>query len=174
MSRMPSLLIGRSFCAAASRTGRLGSRHFSSVGEVGRATRTWTSADVAAFAELTHDSNPLHSNEDFTAAARFGKPVVHGMLYASMFSAIVGQSCPGAVYVSQSLNFRKPVYIGDTVTAEIEVQRVAGGGRLLDFATRCSNQEAELVLEGAARVLLPRRIHPAETSTDLTEDSRYR
>ena len=128
------------------------------MGEVGRATRTWTSADVAAFAELTHDSNPLHSNEDFTAAARFGKPVVHGMLYASMFSAIVGQSCPGAVYVSQSLNFRKPVYIGDTVTAEIEVQRVAGGGRLLDFATRCSNQEAELVLEGAARVLLPRRI----------------
>ncbi len=132
-------------------------RHFSSVGEVGCATRTWTAADVAAFAELTHDTNPLHSDDDFTAKARFGKPVVHGMLYASMFGAIVGRRCPGAVYLSQTLRFRKPVYVGDTLTAEIEVQRVAGGGRLLDFATRCSNQEAEVVLEGTARVLMAQR-----------------
>ena len=79
------------------------------------------------------------------------------MLYASMFSAIIGRRSPGAVYLSQSLAFRKPVLVGDTVTAEVEVQRVARAGRVLDFATRILNQRGDLVLSGEARVLLPAR-----------------
>eukprot|EP00966_Prymnesium_polylepis_P037858 878326-Prymnesium_polylepis.1 len=73
-----------------------------------------------------------------------------------MFSAIVGQRYPGAVYVSQSLRFRKPVLLGDTVTAEIQVREVGAGGRVLDFDTRCVNQDGELVLSGDARVLMPK------------------
>jgi acyl dehydratase len=127
------------------------------VGDVGRATRTFSEADVAAFAQLTHDDNPIHDDAAFAAAGRFGQPVVHGMLYASMFGAIVGHRCPGAVYLSQTLQFRKPVHLGDTLTAEIEVSRVGGGGRLLDFLTRCTNQSTgELVLDGEARVMMPR------------------
>lgn len=133
-------------------------RHFfSQVGEVGRAERTYTRADVEAFTALTHDDNPLHADDDFSSETRFGRPVVHGMLYATLFGAIVGQRCPGAVYLSQTLDFRKPVFLGDTLTAEIEVRSISAAGRLLEFATRCANQDAELVLDGTARVLLPRR-----------------
>lgn len=125
-------------------------------GDVCRATRTFTEGDVAAFAALSHDSNPLHADASFAEGGRFGQPVVHGMLYASMFSAVIGQRSPGAVYVSQTLQFRKPVHLGDTLTAEVEVRRVGGAGRLLDFATRCTNQREELVLDGEARCLMPR------------------
>ena len=62
---------------------------------------------------------------------------------------------PGAVYLSQSLAFRRPVHLGDAVTAEVSVERVGRAGRLLDFATRCTNEQGELVLDGSARCLLP-------------------
>ena len=101
-------------------------------------TRTWTSADVAAFAELTHDSNPLHSNEDFTATARFGRPVVHGMLYASMFGAIVGVRFPGAVYLSQTLEFKKPVFLGESVTATLVLRRSSRASPRLHKSTHPS------------------------------------
>ena len=126
------------------------------VGDKAHATRTFTEADVLQFASLTHDSNPLHADQDFADGTRFGSRVVHGMLYGSMFGAIVGQRFPGAVYVSQSLRFRKPVMLGDSVTAEIEVSEVGAGGRVLNFDTRCLNQRGELVLEGEARVLMPK------------------
>ena len=127
------------------------------VGDVGREVRTFTEKDVAAFVQLTRDNNPLHDDEGFAASQRFGGRVVHGMLYASMFSALIGQRSPGAVYVSQTLNFRRPVHLGDTVTAEVEVERVGRAGRVMDFATRCFNQRSELVLSGEARVLMPAR-----------------
>ena len=128
---------------------------FRSVGDVGHMTRIFTRDDVAAFAKLTGDDNPLHDNESFAASHRFGGTVVHGMLYASMFGAIIGQRAPGAVYLSQSLAFRRPVHLGDAVTAEVSVERVGRAGRLLDFATRCTNEQGELVLDGSARCLLP-------------------
>ena len=127
------------------------------VGDVGRLTRTFTSADVSAFASLTQDDNPLHDNEEFAGTTRFGGAVVHGMLYASMFGAIIGQRTPGAIYLAQTLNFRKPVHVGDTVTAEVEVESVGRGARLLEFQTRCINHRSEVVLEGAAKVLMPSR-----------------
>ena len=132
-------------------------RLFNRAGDVARATRTYTAEDIATFTTLTHDDNPIHADEAFSSGGRFGQPVVHGMLYATMFGAIVGHRCPGAVYLSQTLNFRSPVYVGDSLTAEIEVKRVAGSGRLLEFDTRCSNQEAKLVLDGEAKVLMPRK-----------------
>ena len=127
------------------------------VGDSYSAVRSYSEADVRAFAALTHDDNPMHCNDDFAASGRFGAPVVHGMLYGSMFSAIVGQRFPGAVYVSQSLEFRTPVFLWDTVTATVTVQRTAAAGTVLDMSTRCANQHGDDVLTGEARVLLPRR-----------------
>ena len=66
-------------------------RLFSRVGDVAHAVRTYTQEDVAAFARLTHDDNPIHGDDDFASSARYGRPIVHGMLYATMFGAIVGQ-----------------------------------------------------------------------------------
>ena len=158
---MSALLLARAVGRLASVTSRsCASSSLSSldkVGDVARATRVFTSSDVANFAELTHDSNPLHRDTAFASSHQFGEPVVHGMLYACMFSAIIGQRSPGAVYLSQTLDFKKPVALGDTVTAEIEVERVAARGRLLDFSTRCYNQRSEIVLSGQARVMLPKQ-----------------
>ena len=128
---------------------------FTQIGDTAHTTRTYTQDDISAFVGLTYDDNPLHGDDKFASGTRYGRPVVHGMLYAAIFSAIVGQRCPGSVYVSQSLNFRSPVFLGDTLTAEIEVRRIGGRGRLLDFATRCSNQDDKVVLDGEARVLMP-------------------
>merc|ERR1711957_496950 len=86
------------------------------------ATRCFTAADVSQFAGLTHDSNPMHTDPDFAAQGRFGACVVHGMLVGSLFGAIVGQRFPGAIYLSQTLDFRKPVFVGETVRATIQVQ----------------------------------------------------
>ena len=140
------------------RSGRAARRGlcFSRVGDIGRATRTFTAEEVATFAALTHDDNPMHESGALSDRGRFERPVVHGMLYASMFGAIVGHRCPGAVYLSQTLQFRRPVYLGDTLTAEVEVSHIAGRGRVVEFETRCTNQEAVQVLDGTARVLLPK------------------
>jgi len=126
------------------------------VGDSYNATRCFTADDVGLFAGLTHDDNPMHIDPEFAAQGRFGACVVHGMLVGSLFGAIVGQRFPGAIYLSQTLDFRKPVYVGETVRATIEVQSVRAAGRMLDFETRCSNQEGELVLTGVARCLLPK------------------
>ncbi|KAL1499323.1 hypothetical protein AB1Y20_011531 [Prymnesium parvum] len=126
------------------------------VGDMARATRSFTDADVASFAQLSRDSNPLHHESGVASASRFGGRVVHGMLYGSMFSAIIGQLFPGAVYVSQSLRFHKPVVVGDSITAEIEVKEVGARGRLLTFRSDCLNQHGERVLSGEACALLPK------------------
>ena len=126
------------------------------LGDVFSETRLFTADDVASFASLTHDTNPMHADAVFAESGRFGQPVVHGMLYACMFGAIVGQRFPGAVYLHQSLTFKKPVFVGDSITAEIELLRIGGAGRVLEFATRCSNRVGDIVLSGDARVLMPR------------------
>lgn len=126
------------------------------VGDAWRETRSFTADDVAAFAELTHDPNPMHSDAEFASDSRFGGRVVHGMLCASMFGAMVGQRFPGAIYLSQTLEFRRPVYLGDTVTAAIAVERLEAAGRVATLSTCSDNQNGERVVDGEARVLLPK------------------
>ena len=86
-------------------------------------SKTITEADIQGFADLTGDRNPLHLDAEFARRSRFGRPIAHGLLVAGIISAALGTRLPGAgaIYVSQSLRFLKPVYPGDTVTATVEV-----------------------------------------------------
>jgi 3-hydroxybutyryl-CoA dehydratase len=81
------------------------------------------SSDVVGFAQLTGDRNPIHLSEHFAAKIQFGKRIAHGLYTASLISAVLGTRLPGpgAVYISQTLNFRAPVRIGDQVDVTVTV-----------------------------------------------------
>ncbi|WP_376788558.1 MaoC family dehydratase [Thermoflexus sp.] len=133
------------------------------VGSTASWTKTITRADVEAFAALTGDDNPLHLDEAFARNTRFGRPVVHGMLVAGLISAVLGRMLPGpgTIYLRQTLEFRRPVYPGDTITAVVEVVDIREDKPIVTLATRCLNQHGEEVLRGEATVLVskgdPRR-----------------
>jgi acyl dehydratase len=93
------------------------------VGERAERTHTFTDADVKAFADLTGDRNPLHFDDAFAAATRFGRRIIHGGLTTGMFNAIVAEQLPGpgSVFLHQEWDYPAPVFVGDTVTAEVEV-----------------------------------------------------
>src|SRR5712675_384436 len=94
-----------------------------SVGMTETLEKTVASSDVVGFAQLTGDRNPIHLSEHFAARTSFGKRIAHGLYTASLISAVLGTRLPGpgAVYVSQTLNFRAPVKIGDTVEVTVAV-----------------------------------------------------
>lgn len=119
--------------------------------------RTVTDADVVLFAGVTGDMNPAHLDAVAAERTRFGARVAHGMLCAGYISAVLGMKLPGpgVIYMGQSLRFMSPVFIGDTVTSQVEVLAVIGDKRRVQLATRCFNQKGEQVLDGEALVWLP-------------------
>ena len=125
------------------------------VGASATRTITFTDDDVRAFAQTTGDANPIHVDEDYAAETRFGRRIVHGMLTASLISATIANDLPGvgSIYVSQTLQFKAPVFIGETITATVEVTAVQR--RFVTLATRCAKQDGTLVIDGEAVVLLP-------------------
>ena len=114
------------------------------------------SSDVVGFAEISGDRNPIHLSEHFAARTPFGGRIAHGLYAASLISAVIGTRLPGpgAVYLSQTLNFRAPVRIGDHVEATVEVVELAEKGRRVKLACRCTVGDT-LVLEGEALVKVP-------------------
>ena len=127
------------------------------VGDGAEVSRTITDDDIRAFAELTGDRNPVHLDEEYAAGTRFGRRIAHGMLGASLISAVLANELPGSgtVYLSQSLRFVAPVFPGDTVTARVEVKSVREGKPVVTLETVCRNQRGELLIEGEAVVLAP-------------------
>jgi 3-hydroxybutyryl-CoA dehydratase len=125
------------------------------VGMKASRTRTVTADDVRAFADVTGDHNPVHVDEQYAAGTRFGKRIAHGMFTASLISALLANELPGAgsVYVSQTLNFKAPVFLGDTITATVEVTEFRARSRATTLKTTVHNQDGVLVLEGEAVAL---------------------
>lgn len=117
-------------------------------------SRRITAEDVAAFAALSGDRNALHVDEEFAARTEFRQCVAHGFLHASILSQLVGMKLPGrgALYLSQTLDFSKPVFIGDTVEARGTVEAVDTRTRILTLRTEIHNQHGERVLDGKAQV----------------------
>lgn len=123
-----------------------------SVGQSAEMSRTITSEAIMAFAEATGDFNPVHVDEEAGKASLFGERIAHGMLGAGLISAVLGMKLPGAgaLYLSQSLKFVKPVKIGDRVTAKVEVVEVITGKKRVRLATTVRNQDGDTVIEGEA------------------------
>ena len=118
---------------------------------------TITEDDVRTFADVTGDHNPLHLDEAFAQATRFKGRIVHGMLTASYFStALAILPGPGTIYLSQSLHFRAPVRIGDTVEARVTVTEIVGDKGRVVLKTECRVGDT-VVVDGEAMALVPKR-----------------
>jgi acyl dehydratase len=113
----------------------------------------FTQEKVRQFAELSGDRNPIHLDAEFAASTRFGKPIVHGIFVSSLFSQVIAEQLPGsgAIYLEQSLKFVAPVYVGDTVTAKVEVVEIPKP-KILILKTMAVKANGQIVIEGRAVV----------------------
>ena len=119
-------------------------------------SQTITDADIKAFAGLSGDRNPVHLDEEYACNSKFKKRIAHGMMTASYFSALFGTKIPGegCVYTSQSLRFKRPVYIDDTVAATVTVTSIDINKRRVKFKTVCKVKD-QVVTDGEAELYVP-------------------
>jgi 3-hydroxybutyryl-CoA dehydratase len=136
-----------------------------SVGDSAEITKTIEQADVDAFASVTGDHNPVHVDEEFAKSTRFGKRIAHGMLTASLISAVLANKLPGegSVYLGQTLQFVAPVFPGDEITARVTVKEIREDKPIVKLETICVNQRGEVVIRGEATVLV-QRLHREESA----------
>src|SRR3989442_16002553 len=129
-----------------------------SVGMTETLSKTIASSDVVGFAQLTGDRNPIHLSEHFAAKTTFGGRIAHGLYTASLISAVLGTRLPGpgAVYISQTLNFRAPVKIGDTVVVMVTVAELIPEKSRARLSCICA-VDGEVGLDGEALVKAPSR-----------------
>ena len=129
-----------------------------SLGQTAELQHVVTDADIRAFAEVSGDNNPVHLDETYAAATPFKTRIAHGMLSAGYISAVLGTRLPGpgAIYISQSMNFKRPVRIGDEVTTRATVSAIDAERARVTLATVCE-VAGKPVVEGEAVVMVPRR-----------------
>lgn len=129
------------------------------VGEKQSFSKTITETDVYLFAGITGDMNPIHINRVYAANTKFQKPIAHGILVLGLISNVLGTQLPGpgAVYVGQTVQFTKPVYIGDTITAYAEVVRKDSEENRLYLRTWCQNHDGIVVMDGEASLVIPKK-----------------
>ena len=122
------------------------------VGQSASLKKVFSSDDVKAFAELSLDRNPIHLDEAYAEQSLFGKRIVHGFFVGSLISAVFGTVLPGegAIYLHQEMNFRKPVYHGEEITATVTVTNIKKEKSILYFDTKCENGQGEIVIDGNA------------------------
>jgi 3-hydroxybutyryl-CoA dehydratase len=129
-----------------------------SVGQSAELTRVASAAAVERFAEVSGDDNPIHLDEAYAAGTSFGGRIAHGLLAGAYISAVLGTRLPGpgAIYLNQSLRFRRPVRLGDAVTARVTVTALDPARAQATLETVCT-VAGKVVVEGEAVVLAPRR-----------------
>lgn len=126
------------------------------VGQAAEISHKITQADMETFAKLTGDFNPIHLDEEFARASRFGKRVVFGMLTASFISTMIGMVLPGkgALWTSQSLQFKRPTFVNDVIRVQAIVKQKSSATRTLVLETQIYNQYNKLLIDGEAIVML--------------------
>lgn len=129
------------------------------IGETYSVTKVIAEADIANFAGIIGDFNPVHVNPEYAKTTMFGQRIAHGMLTASFISTCIGCGIPGinALYLSQEIKFVKPVYIGDTITACVEVTEKIDAKQRIVLRTTVANQRGELVVDGKALAMVMKK-----------------
>jgi phosphate acetyltransferase/phosphate butyryltransferase len=127
------------------------------VGESASLVRTLTRDDIKIFAAMSGDVNPAHVDEEYAKSDVFHKIIAHGMWGGSLISTLLGTKLPGpgAIYLDQTLTFRRPVAVGDTITVTVTVKAKDSEGHRIHLDCRCVNQKGELVIAGNAAVIAP-------------------
>ena len=124
------------------------------IGQKASVQKTFTAADVTAFAGVSLDVNPIHMSEKYAESTIFGKRIVHGILTSGLISAVLANKLPGpgTIYLGQELKFTAPVYLGDDITAEVEIVEIREDKKIIKLDTTCYNQDGKKVITGLATV----------------------
>ncbi len=127
------------------------------IGDSASLKRRLTMQDIKLFAVMSGDVNPAHVDEDYAKSSRFQEIIAHGMWGGALISTVLGTQLPGpgAIYVSQTLSFHRPVGLGDVVTVGVTAKEKNPARKRILFDCRCVNQEGEAVISGAAEVIAP-------------------
>ena len=124
------------------------------IGQTASIQKTFSAADVTAFAGISLDVNPIHMSDGYAKDTLFGKRIVHGILTSGLISAVLGNQLPGpgTIYLGQELKFMAPVYLGDDITATVEVVELRADKKIVKLNTTCVNQDGKTVISGMATV----------------------
>ena len=124
------------------------------IGQKASVQKTFTAADVTAFAGISLDVNPIHMSDKYAEATIFGKRIVHGILTSGLISAVLANKLPGpgTIYLGQELKFTAPVYLGDDITATVEIVEIREDKKIIKLDTTCVNQDGKKVITGLATV----------------------
>lgn len=124
------------------------------LGQKASVQKTFTAADVTAFAGISLDVNPIHMSDKYAENSIFGKRIVHGILTSGLISAVLANKLPGpgTIYLGQELRFTRPVYLGDDITAEVEIVELREDKHIVKLNTTCTNQDGKVVISGMATV----------------------
>lgn len=129
------------------------------IGEKAEFSKTISESDVYLFAGITGDMNPVHINTIEAEQSFAKKRIVHGALVSGIISTVIGMKLPGpgTIYMEQDSKFIKPVFLGDTITATVEIQEILNDTKgILKLCTTVMNQNKEIVLSGFAIVMAPK------------------
>lgn len=126
------------------------------IGDTFSTSKKITDEVIRAFAELSGDFNPIHLDEEFAAKTMFKKRIAHGMITGALISAVLGNEFKDKkiVYLSQTMKFVAPVFIGDTVTATATVSHIREDKPIVTTETLCTNQNGETVVKGEGKIML--------------------
>lgn len=126
------------------------------IGDSFSTTREITDELIRKFADVSGDHNPIHLDEEFAAKTRFGKRIAHGMLSGAFISAVLGYEFKERriVYLSQTMRFTAPAFIGDTITTTATVKAIREERGIVTLETTCTNQDGETTVKGKAVVMI--------------------
>ena len=122
------------------------------IGQKFEIKKCFSTEEVKLFASLTGDNNPIHINDDEAITNGFPEKIVHGILAASVFSAIIANKLPGpgSIYLSQNLNFKSPIFHNQKVIFTVEITKIREDKPIFELETKCENNKGELIIIGNA------------------------
>ena len=126
------------------------------VGDSAEITKRMSLEMVTAFAGISEDFNPVHLDAEYASKSRYKAQIIHGLMASSLFSGLFGTELPGegCVYKSQNIRFKRQIYVGDEVTARVEVVDVDISKKVISFTTRCL-VNGKVMIDGESEIFVP-------------------